>query len=70
MKRYPELMRVITLQLIKREKEGNRISQGEPALRMTYTLLPTSAECDLTTVADELAQELGVYGKTLVLTGD
>ncbi len=70
LKRYPDLMRVITLLIIKREKEGNRIAQGEPALRMTYTLLPTSSDLDLSGLADELAEELGAYGKTLVLTGD
>ncbi len=70
LKRYPDLMRVITMLIIKRERDGNRISQGEPAVRMTFALLPTHAGFDLSTLADELAQELSEYGKTLVLTGD
>ena len=70
LKTYPELMRKITLLIIKRQKENAQSSQGEPPARMTYTLLPTHPGIDLLSLADELAKELGHYGKTLVLNGD
>lgn len=70
LKTYPELMRKITLLIIKRQKENAQSSQGEPPARMTYTLLPTNPGIDLLALADELAKELGHYGKTLVLNGD
>jgi CRP-like cAMP-binding protein len=70
LKTYPELMRKITLLIIKRQKENAQSSQGEPPARMTYTLLPTHPGIDLLPLADELAKELGHYGKTLVLNGD
>lgn len=70
LKNYPDLMRVITMLIIKRQREGSQISLSEPAVRMTFTLIPTNTELDLSALADELAQELEEYGKTLVLTGD
>lgn len=70
LKTYPELMRKITLHIIRRQNESNQSAPGEPPARMTYTLLPTNPEIDLLALADELAQELGLHGKTLVLNGE
>lgn len=67
---HPELMRRITLLLIKRQKQNDNSSIGDPPLRMTYTILPTSPNIDLLPLADELAQSLSPYGDTLVLNAE
>ena len=67
---HPGLMRRIALLLIKRLKQNNNSSIGDPPIRMTYTLLPTSSAIDLTPFADELAKSLSPYGETLVLNAE